>query len=326
MIRYIERKYLSASSPSNSRKTAGIIMGAVGIGLNIVLFAIKLIAGRISGSIAITADCFNNLADSGVCFMSLLGFALGGLRPCRRFPFGLGRFEYLSGLFISAAVMILGIRMTVSSIAKIISPEPINGAPEVIVMLAVSIAIKGYVFYYNLRIGRRIGSAGMKAAAMDSLSDCAATLAIIAAIIIENITGLNIDGYAGAIVAMCIIWAGAVSAKESVEPLIGMGIDEDIRERIEAIARRHSDIIDVYDIAMHDYGPQKKLVTMFITTSGRAGNTAAQLRREIYGESGLSAIICAEEAESCKAEKEIVYDSINHTEPVKNNHVQNRRT
>lgn len=292
MIRYIQKKYLSGGCDrAYGRRRAGLLISLTGIGLNLLLFIIKYAAGVISGSIAVTADGFNNLADTGACLMVLLGLSLGNRKPCRRFPFGYGRIEYLSGLLVAALVLVLGARMTASSVEKILHPESVEGSPVVIAALILSIAVKSYMYRYNKRIGELIDSAGMKAAAVDALSDCIATFAIIAAIIVEKLSGLSIDGCTGALVALCILWAGLSAAKESMGPLLGRGISEDLKERIEVIARRHRNIMEVHGIALHDYGPQKKLLTMYLSVTGGAEHTVRELREEIRTELHTDAVI-----------------------------------
>ena len=313
MIRYIQKKYLSDDSDNGAgRRRVGLILSLLGVGLNLMLFGVKCAAGAISGSIAITADGFNNLADTGACLMVVLGLTLANRRPCRKYPFGYGRYEYLSGMLIGGVVLFLGGRLMAESVSKIIRPEPIDGKPVVIAMLVLSILVKGWMYLYNRRIGERINSAGMKAAAMDALADCIATLAIIAAILIENLTGLNIDGYTGALVALCILWAGLVAVKDSVGPLLGMGVDQDTKEQIEGIARRHRNITQVHSIAVHDYGPQKKLLTLYLTLSGGAENTVRTLREEIRTELHMDAVIGI-------GDREITADSIKTDRSVKNN-------
>lgn len=290
MLRYIKKKVLSGD-PRADRNRVGLLLSLFGIGLNLLLFGVKYTAGAVSGSIAITADGFNNLADTGACLLVVLGLKLGDRRPSRRFPFGCGRIEYLSGLLIGGIVLFLGGRLMTESIRKIIRPEPIDGKPVVLLMLGFSILVKGIMYLYNKRIGARIDSAGMRAAAMDALADCVATLAIIAAILFENLTGLNIDGYTGALVALCILWAGLVAVKDSVAPLLGRGVDEPTRAAIRRIALSHPAVRQVQDIALHDYGPRKKLLTLSVSLTGDAGPTLRALRRELSEQLGTEALI-----------------------------------
>ena len=282
MTRFIQKKYLSENCDrAAGRRKAGLLLSLLGIALNLLLFGVKCTAGAVSGSIAITADGFNNLADTGACLMVVLGLTLGDRKPCRKYPFGYGRIEYLSGLLIAAVVLALGARMMVSSVIKIIRPEPVDGKPVVIAMLILSVIVKGYMFLYNRRVGALIDSAGMQAAAMDALADCIATLAIITAILFENLTGLNIDGYTGALVALCILWAGLVAAKDSMGPLLGRGVDEALKEQIERIALRRSNVAAVHGIAVHDYGPQKKLLTLYVSLTDGSQHTVRELQEEI---------------------------------------------
>lgn len=310
MIRYIAKKYLSGGDPAFGRKRAGLILSLLGIGLNLLLFAVKCVAGALSGSIAITADGFNNLADTGACLMVVLGLKLGDRRPCRRYPCGYGRYEYLSGMLIGGVVIFLGGRLMAESVGKIIRPEPIEGGITVILMLVFSIIVKGYMYLYNRRIGAVIDSAGMKAAAADALADCIATIAIIAAIFVEDLTGLNIDGYTGALVALCILWAGMKSVKDSLEPLLGRGIGDETEERINAAVRRHSGIRSVHGVALHDYGPQNKLLTMHVVCD--TADDADALQRELCGTLHMSVFIDAENKGSAA-------DGIKPDKTVKNN-------
>ena len=292
MIRYIKKKYLSpAADRAAARRKVGLLLSLLGVGLNLLLCAVKCTAGAISGSIAITADGINNLADTAACLLVILGLWLAERRPCRRFPFGYGRFEYLSGMVIGGVVLFLGGRLMAESVSKIIHPAPIDGKPIVLVMLALSILVKGAMYVYNKRIGALIDSAGMRAAAMDALADCVATLAIIIAVIVEKLTGLTVDGYTGALVALCILWAGFVAVKDSVVPLLGEGLDEDTKARIECIALRRRNIRRVRGIAVHDYGPQQKLLTMTLTLSGGDAQTVSALQAQLRAELGMESVI-----------------------------------
>ena len=290
MTEYIIKKYLCGDD-GKGRKTAGIILSTAGVMFNLLLFVLKYIGGVISGSIAITADGFNNLADAGSCVLALLGFRLGGKQPTAKYPFGYGRLEYLSGLLISAAILCIGGRMLFSSVGKIISPEPVDGSPAVIIILLISVTVKGYMYRYNTKIGRLIQSSGMRAAALDSLSDCFATLAILAAIAVEHITGVNIDGYTGVLVAMCILYAGATSVAESVQPLLGRGIDARTLEKLSHITDSVKEIRSVSGAALHDYGPNKKLLTFCISTE-RPEIVIPYLKEKIRIDMGMEAVIC----------------------------------
>jgi len=279
MTRYIIRKYLSENIP-DGREIAGIILGAVGIAFDLLLFVSKYFAGLLSGSVAITADAFNNLTDAGAHITVLLGFALANRRPSRRFPFGYGRLEYITGLFIAAAILFVGGRMAVSSVETILRPKAVDSSPTVMAILALSIAVKGYMYHYNKRISALINSAPLKAVALDSICDCFATGAIILSVLIRRSAGVPIDSWAGLVSAACILYAGAASAKDSIAPLLGLAVDENTVKTLDEITRRIPGVRSVGDIAVHDYGPKRRLLTMQICGSV-SDRDMAQLHREI---------------------------------------------
>ena len=109
MISILAKLFLKTEGKTETeiRKAYGILCGAVGIGLNILLFLLKFLAGTISGSIAITADAFNNLSDAGSSVVTTLGFQLAGQKPDSDHPFGHGRIEYLSGLAVSLLIFLM---------------------------------------------------------------------------------------------------------------------------------------------------------------------------------------------------------------------------
>ena len=288
MTRYIIRKYLGGCP--GGRTKAGLILGALGIFFDILLFDGKYFAGAISGSVAVTADSFNNLADAGAHVLALMGFCLASSKPSRRFPFGLGRLEYLSGLLIAGAILLVGGKMLLSSAEAIASPSPVESSPAVFIILLVSIAVKGYMYRYNKIIGGRIGSAALKAVAADSICDCFATGAIVLSILIQRSAGWNIDGWTGLMVAGCILYAGIMSARDSLAPLLGTAVEESVSETIRGIIDAFPSVRSVKDIAVHDYGPDRRLHTMRIVGE-ISPDSAAEMKRRIRAALGTDAVI-----------------------------------
>jgi len=289
MIRYITAKFLSAPD-RHGRKKAGILLCVMCIVYNLLLYILKYIAGARSSTIAITADSFNNLADFGSCIVTLLGFALADKRADRRFPNGYGRIEYLSGIIISLTIIRLGIHTAVSSTAKIIAPEHTSFSVESIIILSVSIIIKGYMYLCNKRIGERIKSPSLKAMGVDSLSDCFATAAIIISLMIEKLSGLIIDGYTGAMVSLCILCAGVFIMKESIGPLIGKA-PKDTVKLIERLAAQDDTITAVYGISVHNYGAHKSVITLYLITRAEPYKAASHLKDRIREVTGAEAFI-----------------------------------
>lgn len=244
------------------REKYGILSGFVGIGLNILLFAIKFLAGVISNSIAITADAFNNLSDAGSSVIMLLGFKLSGAKPDPKHPFGHGRIEYLSGLMVSAIIVIMGVELFRDSVSKILHPEDTMSSPLILGILLVSILVKMYMSFYNRSLAQKLDSAAMKATAADSLSDSLATGIVLISVLVGELTSFHIDGYCGLVVAAIVIWAGLSSGKETVDPLLGQPPEPEFVERIEEIVMAQDGIVGVHDLVVHDYGPGRVMISL----------------------------------------------------------------
>lgn len=279
---------LSDSRNQKNRRRIGVTVGILSISLNLMLAVLKLTAGAWADSIAVTADGLNNFADAGICILALLGLRLGSMKPSARYPMGYGRLEYLSGTAIAVSILLIGVRMLTSSAEKILHPKPIECSTVTIAVLMASIAVKSCMYIYNNKVGRLICSTGMRAAALDALSDCFATLAILLSALLETFTGLRTDGYTGVLVALCILWAGFAALRESIGPLLGHGADAKTTDQINSILQSYG-ISGCERLILHDYGPNKKLLTI-----SAAADTAMipYIRKAIFEQTGLDAYLC----------------------------------
>lgn len=244
------------------RRSYGMLCGALGIAFNLLLFVGKYIAGVLSGSIAITADAFNNLSDSGSSLITLLGFKMSGAKPDADHPFGHGRWEYLSGLAVSALIIVMGIELIISSVRKIINPTAVESNPIMIIIMIVSMLIKLYMYLYTRGTARKISSASMHATAIDSLNDVVLTFVILVAVIVAGLTHLKIDGYCGLAVGLFILYSGVKSIRETLDPLLGKPADPELVKRIHEIVLSHDEIMAVHDLIVHDYGPGHLVISL----------------------------------------------------------------
>ena len=244
------------------RQAYGVLSGAVGIGLNILLFFGKWLAGTISGSIAIIADAFNNLSDAGSSIITLIGFRLSGQEPDPEHPFGHGRMEYISGLLVSVAILVMGFELIGSSIGKLRSPEPIESSALVFGILISSILVKLYMFFYNHSLSKKIESAAMKATSVDSLSDTVATTLVLIATLISKYTGLLLDGWFGILVGLFILYTGGSTLKETIDLLLGQPPKQEFIDEVKEIVLGHSMVHGVHDLIVHDYGPGRVMISL----------------------------------------------------------------
>ncbi len=258
MITILEKFFIKDSS---NRSAYGILCGVVGIILNILLCLIKLLAGALSGSVAISADAINNLSDAGSSVITLIGFKLASKKADSKHPFGHGRLEYLSGLLVSLLIMLMGVELAQSSFDKILAPTEVTVNLTVIIILAVSVLAKLYIAFYNRKIGKRINSSAMLATATDSISDCITTAIVLISMIVNYYTDFVVDGYCGMLVSVFIIFAGINAAKDTIAPLLGQPADPELVKSIEETALSYDEIIGIHDLVVHDYGPGRVMVT-----------------------------------------------------------------
>ena len=245
---------------SDVRRAYGMLCSIVGIALNVFLFAGKYLAGVISGSIAITADAFNNLSDAGSSFISLVGFKFSGMKADADHPFGHGRIEYVSGFGVSMVIILMGIELFKTSIEKIFHPEPVETGALAVGILVVSICVKGYMCFYNRAVGKKIQSETMKATAMDSMSDSIATTAVLISMAVAHVTGISIDGWCGCLVACFVLYAGFSAAKDLKEKLGCEAVIhmDPIVVNNEAINETKKEVVDMINehfpgVTIHDF-------------------------------------------------------------------------
>ncbi len=246
----------------NVREKYGVLCGAYGIFLNILLFSGKYIAGLLTASIAMTADAFNNLSDAGSSLISVLGFKLAGQKPDPKHPFGHGRIEYLSGLAVSAIIIIMGYELIMDSFDKIMHPEELSFSWLAVVILLASIAVKFYMSFYCKRIGIKINSGTLLATSTDSLSDTISTAVVLVSTLVHYFFDIHLDGICGLGVGILIIIAGIKAAKEVIDPLLGAPQDPEFVKSIEEIVLKHEEIVGIHDLIVHDYGPGRVMITL----------------------------------------------------------------
>lgn len=250
------------------RRAYGMLCSLTGIGLNVLLFFGKYLAGQLSGSIAMTADAFNNLSDAGSSVITLLGFRMAAKKPDPGHPFGHGRIEYLSGVAVSLIIIVVGVQLGIESVHKIMEPEAVDAGLVPMLVLVASICVKGYMFAYNRGIGRKINSPGMSATAVDSLSDCIATGVVLISMLLARFANINADGWGGAAVAAFIIFSGFRAAKETLSPLLGNPPDAQFVKDISDIVLSHPEVMNVHDLIVHDYGPGRLMVSLHAEVPG----------------------------------------------------------
>ena len=258
LIRHFVRDYQQVHDPA-VRERYGVLSGGVGIFLNLLLSLGQFFAGVVTGSIAVTADAFNNLSDAGSSVVTLVGFKLAGQKADDGHPFGHGRIEYLAGLLVSLLILMVGVELGKTSIEKIIQPEEVAFSILSVGILVCSILIKLWMSLFNRKLGKRIHSAAMQATATDSLSDVVATSAVLAGTLIGHFAHVSIDGWIGVVVAVFILRAGWGAAKDTLNPLLGTAPDPELVKAIQQLVLSHEQVVGMHDLVIHDYGPGRRM-------------------------------------------------------------------
>ena len=244
------------------RQKYGLLSGVVGIVLNLLLSGGKLAAGLLTNSISITADAFNNLSDAGSSLVTLVGFRMAAKKADADHPFGHGRIEYLAGLVVAAAILLVGLELGQSSVEKILAPEEISFSWLSSGILVVSILAKLWMSAFNRGLSRRIESAAMAATAADSLSDVVATSAVLLGTLIYRFTGADVDGWMGLVVAVFILRSGWGAVKDTLDPLLGQSPSPELVRDIEQAVLAHPEISGIHDLIIHDYGPGRSMMSL----------------------------------------------------------------
>lgn len=263
MTNLLIRLFIRDSGPMTPRlrERYGILSGAVGIVLNLLLAVAKMVIGSLSNSIAITADAVNNFSDVGASAVSLIGFKAAAKAPDREHPFGHGRIEYIAALIVSFIILSCGVELIKTSIGKILHPEAVVFSYPAVAVLVLSILGKLWLALFNHRIAQKISSVSSKAVVADSVSDMVSTAATLLALICARFTSVPLDGYMGVLVAAFIIATGIGILKDTVSPLLGERPDPALVEEIEQEILSQEGITGVHDLMVHSYGPSRIFIS-----------------------------------------------------------------
>ncbi len=278
------------------REKYGTLSGVLGILCNIFLFAVKFTVGTVMSSVAVISDSFNNLADSGSSVMTVISAKFSNKKPDADHPFGHGRFEYISSLIISFAVILVGYNTGMESIHKLTAPTPLNFSTVSTVILILSLGVKLWMFMYNRYIGRLINSPVLIASAKDSINDVISTCAVIISTVICRYTSLPADGIAGLAVSAYIIYSGINMAKETIGVLLGTKPDPQTVSDVLKYVMEPEQIVGFHDLIVHDYGPGRVMATVHAEVSDKSDilkihEIIDDIEQRIYDELGILTVI-----------------------------------
>ncbi len=247
----------------NSRDRQEMItrVSVIGIVTNVALVVVKLVVGLASSSISVVNDALNNAADCMSAVVTMVFYTLGRRRPTRKHPLGYGRMEYLSALIVSMLVVLTGLQCLRSSFETILDPVPVTMTGLGYALIALSIMAKIFLSRLNTVQGRRIDSDALVATGRDALSDVLVTSLTLLSALFSPVTSIPVDGIAGMLVSMFILYSGFSSIYETASSIMGERPDEATVVRMRSIIAEHPPLKGGYDIMMHSYGPERTLAT-----------------------------------------------------------------
>ncbi len=261
LVKHFVKNYEEVEKVS-VRTAYGVLASVVGIFCNLLLFVVKWVIGYLVHSISVMADAFNNLSDAGSSIIGLVGVKMAEKPADRDHPFGHGRIEYITALIVSFLILEVGFTLFKDSVKKIQRPETLKFQIFAVVILAVSICVKLWFAHFNQKLGRRIDSKVMMAASADAIGDVITTAATIASILFFRMTGIYIDGIVGLGVSLVVMWAGIGIARDTLEPLIGEGVEPEEYERITEFVESYKGVLGSHDLIVHNYGPGRSMASI----------------------------------------------------------------
>ena len=263
LLRLFVKDYEKAAS-GKVRARVGRLSGLVGIFCNLLLFGGKLLVGILSGAVSIVADAMNNLSDAASSIVTLIGFKLAERPADDDHPYGHARYEYLSGLAVAALIIVIGFELAKTSLEKIFNPSAVAITLPTVIVLAGSILVKLWLSVFNGQLGKHINSQALLATSVDSRNDVVATAAVLVAGIVEAVTSWQIDGYIGLLVALFIMYSGAMMAKETISPLLGESASPELRNLIVEVLSSEPCVLGYHDMMVHDYGPGQRFASIHV--------------------------------------------------------------
>ncbi len=238
--------------------------GYLGIATNAVVASGKAIVGLVSGSMAIVLDAVNNLTDALSSVITIIGVKLAGRPADDKHPFGYGRIEYFTAVIISAMVLVAGGTSLVESIKGIINPELPEYSVVGLCIIGVTVAVKFFLGLYTKRKGKELSSDALISSGADSMFDSIISIATIVSAVVYFVTDYSIDCWVACVISCLIIKAGIEMLLSPINELIGVRSDPELTSAIKAKVREIEGVNGVFDVILHDYGPEQKIGALHV--------------------------------------------------------------
>ena len=239
----------------DSREDVITVTSGLGIAVNLLIAAIKVVIGLLASSIAIISEGVNNAADAFSSVLALVGTKLSGKRPDEKHPFGYGRVEYLTSLVIAVLILISGFEVLTGAVKRVFEPEALSISYITLAIIAVSALIKYFLGIYTIKMGKKAESGALVGVGLECRNDSIVSVITIVSSLLFLIFGWNIDAYAGIITALIILKAGFDVLKDTVSELLGRPGKQELAGELYREIRGTEGILNAADLMLHNYGP-----------------------------------------------------------------------
>lgn len=250
--------------PLLDRATMSWRSAFIGLSLNLILFAGKLVVGIFINSVAFISDSFNNLTDSLSVLVMLIGMKFSQRGPDHDHPHGHGRGEYVTTFLIGILIALLGVQLIFSSIDRILNPVTVTWSISSLLILFASIIFKSYLYHMNRQLHHRYHSNPHRATAQDSLNDIGVTAGVLISLLITHYMAISLDGIVGLMIAGFILMSAYRISQHAIQSLLGMGLSADKSNAIETRILTAPGVRGVHRLESHDYGPDRMLATIHV--------------------------------------------------------------
>lgn len=235
-----------------------------GILVNITLVAFKSIVGFITNSISVILDAVNNLTDALSSIITIIGTKIASKKPDKEHPYGHGRAEYFASIIISIIILGAGLTALNESCSKIISGSSANYDIVSLVIIFVGIFVKFFFGNYVKNEGKKLNSSSLVASGIDAIGDSVIASSTFVGAIISYIWHISLEGYIGVIISAMIIKTAIGILKETVDQMIGVRADSNLTKKLRKLINTYTDVLGVYDLTLHNYGPSNIIGTVHI--------------------------------------------------------------
>ncbi|WP_394011606.1 cation diffusion facilitator family transporter [Anaerococcus cruorum] len=247
------KNYKNHSNPSVRLKLISL-SSIIGIVINLILVIFKLLVGYSTNSSAIINDGFNNLSDTVVSIMALVGSKVSQKPADKDHPYGHGRSESLISLLVGILIMYVGAQLFINALQHYANDSVTDFSTIAIIVLSFSILTKVYIYFLNKKLYKDLDSDLNFGVMADARNDILATLGIIIGALFEKYLGIKVDAIMGAILAVFVFMPGLDLFKQSAAYLLGERVDPEIEKRVGNIILANDFIIGYHNLHLHEYG------------------------------------------------------------------------